>query len=377
MEKSKGSSSGSTSTEKIKTSGGNGQVLDGSDIMELVGNEEVFSSFVDHKFQELDRDRDGKLSLKELEPAVADIGAALGLPAQGSSPDSDHIYTEVLNEFAHGKQERVSKTEFKEVLSDFLLGMASGLKRDPIVILRIDGEDLLEFINGPDYEAEMVLLFSQLESPDGSLHDHIVKVLEQLTVDQGMPPSSDSWVMSNIVEPALQSCTGQDHDKPLSQETFLAEFRKVAESVAQHLKEQPVIVAHCENTFDGSGIRRLLSNKFELDKTLNTATENAPKDRNGKISNEYLRVALDAVAPSAGLPPIGAIQEMDEVISEVFKMMNADDGKLVKEDEFKKMLTEIMGSIMLQLESNPVSISSNSVVHEPLASSTTLLQSSS
>jgi hypothetical protein len=69
--------------------------------------------------------------------------------------------------------------------------------------------------------------------------------------------------------------------------------------------------------------------------------------------------------------------QMDEVIGEVFKMMNADDGKLVKEDEFKKMLTEIMGSIMLQLESNPVSISSNSVVHEPLASSTTLLQSSS
>jgi len=69
--------------------------------------------------------------------------------------------------------------------------------------------------------------------------------------------------------------------------------------------------------------------------------------------------------------------QMDEVIGEVFKMMNADDGKLVKEDEFKKMLTEIMGSIMLQLESNPVSISSNSVVHEPLASSTTLLQPSS
>jgi hypothetical protein len=69
--------------------------------------------------------------------------------------------------------------------------------------------------------------------------------------------------------------------------------------------------------------------------------------------------------------------QMDEVIGEVFKTMNADDGKLVKEDEFKKMLTEIMGSIMLQLESNPVSISSNSVVHEPLASSTTLLQPSS
>lgn len=77
-------------------SGSGCQVMDGSDIMELVGNEQVFSNFVDHKFQELDRDCDGKLSVKELQPAVADIGAALGLPAQGSSPESDHIYSEVL-----------------------------------------------------------------------------------------------------------------------------------------------------------------------------------------------------------------------------------------------------------------------------------------
>lgn len=83
------------STSSMKQQQQQQQVLDGSNIMKLVGNEEVFSSFVDHKFQELDRDRDGQLSVKELQPAVADIGAALGLPAQGSSPDSDHIYSEV------------------------------------------------------------------------------------------------------------------------------------------------------------------------------------------------------------------------------------------------------------------------------------------
>jgi len=333
---------------------------------------------VDHKFQELDRDRDGKLSVKELKPAVADIGAALGLPAQGSSPDSDHIYSEVLNEFTHGKQETVNKTEFKEVLSDILLGMAAGLKRDPVVILRIDGEDLLEFIMGPSFEAEMVSLFSQIDSNDGSsVRDHIIKALEKLSVDQGMPPSSDSWVMENVVQPALQSCAGHDLDKPVSQETFLVEFKKVAEFVAQHLKEQPVIVAHSENTFDGSGVRRLLSNKFELDKILNAALENVPKDRTGKLPKEYLRVALDVVAPSAGLPPIGAVEEMDKVVGDVFKMMDADAGKMVKEDEFKKVLTEILGSIMLQLEGNPISVSTNSVVHEPLASSSTLLQPSS
>lgn len=67
---------------------------------------------------------------------------------------------------------------------------------------------------------------------------------------------------------------------------------------------------------------------------------------------------------------------MDKVIGEVFKMVSADDAKLVKEDEFKKILTEILGSLMLQLEGNPISVSSNSVVHEPLGSSSTLLQPS-
>ncbi|CAK9175493.1 unnamed protein product [Ilex paraguariensis] len=358
------------------TKSGGGQVMDGSDIMELVGNEQVFSNFVDHKFQELDTDCDGKLSVSELQPAVADIGAALGLPARGSSPDSDHIYSEVLNEFTHGKQEKVSKTEFKGVLSDILLGMAAGLKRDPVVILRIDGEDLLEFIKCPIFEPEMVSIFLEIELPDGSLQDYFVKAFEKLTVDQGMPPAADTWVRSNIVEPALQSFGGV-HEPPIAQEEFLVEFKKVAESVAQHLKEQPVIVAHSENNFDGSGIKRLLSNNFELDKTLDAALKDAPKDHTGKMSKEYLRVALDVVAPSAGLPPLGAVYLVDRVVTEVFKVFDADDGKLVKEDEFKKILTEILWSIMLELEDNPISVSTNSVVHEPLATSSTLLQPSS
>jgi len=100
----------------------------------------------------------------------------------------------VLNEFTHGKQQKVSKTEFKEVLSDILLGMAAGLKRDPIVILRIDGEDLLEFVNGSGYEAEMTSIFSQIESPNRSLHGYIIEALGKLTVEQGIPPTSDAWV---------------------------------------------------------------------------------------------------------------------------------------------------------------------------------------
>ncbi|ESQ53124.1 hypothetical protein EUTSA_v10025463mg [Eutrema salsugineum] len=348
------------------------QVLDGSDIVELVENEKVFDKFVEQKFQQLDQDEDGKLSVTELQPAVADIGAALGLPAQGTSADSDHIYSEVLNEFTHGSQSKVSKTEFKEVLSDILLGMAAGLKRDPIVILRMDGEDLSEFIHRPGYESEMVsVYFSDLSSSEeatSSLRDCIVKALQSLSVDHGMPPSSDPWVMNNIVEPIVDSCLVEEdkREKSLSQERFLEAFKSVVERVAQRLNEQPVIVAHSENTFDGSGIRRLLSNKFEFDKALNVALEIIPKDRHGKVSKEYLRAVLDTVAPSATLPPIGAVSQ------EALNMVNGDDGKMVKEEEFKKTMAEILGSIMLQLEGNPISVSCNSVVHEPLTSDTFL-----
>ncbi|KAH9696760.1 calcium-binding EF-hand family protein [Citrus sinensis] len=254
------------STSSMKQQQHQQQVLDGSNIMKLVGNEEVFSSFVDHKFEELDRDRDGQLSVKELQPVVADIGAALGLPAQGSSPDSDHIYSEVLNEFTHGKQEKVCKIEFREVLSDILLGMAAGLKRDPIVVLRMDGEDLEEFINGPGYEPDMASIFSQIESPDGSMWDFIIKALDKLTVEQGMPPSSDSWVID------------LSHLKCRLLQILGIIMEKLTEL---HLKIQ----------------------------TRTAALEIVPKDRNGKLSKDYLRVALDGVAASALLPRIGAVAQ--------------------------------------------------------------------
>ncbi|KAL5164462.1 hypothetical protein HKD37_18G049783 [Glycine soja] len=41
--------------------------------------------------------------------------------------------------------------------------------------------------NGSGYEAEMVSIFSHIESPDRSLHDHIIEALGKLTVEQGIP----------------------------------------------------------------------------------------------------------------------------------------------------------------------------------------------
>uniref|UniRef100_A0ACD5Y835 Uncharacterized protein n=1 Tax=Avena sativa TaxID=4498 RepID=A0ACD5Y835_AVESA len=352
------------------------QVLDGSDIRELVENKEAFARFVESKFRHLDRDGDGRLSVRELQPAVADIGAAIGLPARGSSAQADHIYSEVLNEFTHGKQESVSKQEFQVVLSDILLGMAAGLQRDPIVILRMNGEDLIEFVDSSTYETEAVAIFSQVQSGNASLRQCLSAALRHLTVDHGMPPASDSLVVETVIEPALQELSADQLDGPASQEAFFQEFRKYLGIIARRLQERPVIVAHSENTFDGTGIRKILSNKSEFDKLLDSLWGDVPKEHKDRTSKKYLRVAFDRMAASVNLPPYGAVDQVDAVVNEAFKMANADDGKPVDEAKFKKLLTEILGAVMLQLDGNVIAVSSNTVLHEPMSTPSSLLSPS-
>lgn len=59
-------------------------------------------------------------------------------------------------------------------------------------------------------------------------------------------------------------------------------------------------------------------------------------------------------------------------------MNNGGDTSMwpIKEDEFKKVLSDILESIMLQLEESPMVVSSDSGVHGPLSSSSTLLHPS-
>ncbi|KAG8095419.1 hypothetical protein GUJ93_ZPchr0012g19722 [Zizania palustris] len=75
----------------------NGEVVvDGLEIRQLVENKEApFGKFVDQKFRLLDADGNGRLSLRELEQAVADIGAANGLPDRVSSAQADNISEEI------------------------------------------------------------------------------------------------------------------------------------------------------------------------------------------------------------------------------------------------------------------------------------------
>ena len=67
--------------------------------------------------------------------------------------------------------------------------------RKTVLILRIDGEDLKEFVESTQFEPEAISIFSQLDHADTSLHKCLTMALGQLSVDHGMPPSSDPRVI--------------------------------------------------------------------------------------------------------------------------------------------------------------------------------------
>ncbi|GJN08456.1 hypothetical protein PR202_ga26376 [Eleusine coracana subsp. coracana] len=351
-------------------------VVDGSEIRELVEDEEAFEMLVETKFRQLDAEGNGRLDVRELRPAVADIEAALGVPVEEASINTDHVYSEVVSELTHGTaQGEVSRAEFQEALHDILLGVAAGLKRDPIVILRMDGEDLKEFVDNGRYEPEAAAIFSRLGcGQDAALRQSLLAALQQLTVDHGMPPASDEWVVGNIIEPALLQLPADQLDQPASREGFFKQLEQLLCAIAERLKDHPVIVAHTENTFDGSGVKRLLANKFELDKLLTSVWKDVPAEHKKKASKECLRVAFtfDKMADAARLPPYGAVAKVDTVVDEAIKTANTDGGKAIDEAEFKRLLTDILGAVMLRLKGSPVFVSTNTVVHESLSSSSTV-----
>ena len=86
--------------------------------------------------------------------------------------------------------------------------MATRLKRDPIVILRVDSEELEEYINSPSFETDMVVSFSELALSYGTNRnlDLFVKALQKLGVDQGLPPTSDPWVFALRLLFLLRAC---------------------------------------------------------------------------------------------------------------------------------------------------------------------------
>ncbi|KAG6543241.1 hypothetical protein Mapa_015492 [Marchantia paleacea] len=336
--------------------------MDGSRIKNFVESDRTFNAYVDKKFNALDTDHDGSLTQSELKPMVQSLGDALGLPPIGSSAETDHIYQEVFSEFSKGAA--VSKDVFGRVLKDILLGLADGLERDPISVIQFDGTRLREYASSPQYVVETISVFTRLDvKQDGRLPaSRLLDALPSISVIKGMPPAADPK-MKGLVHYALRAAR-VDSRKNLDQMQFVDTLRKFLLGMADGLKTHPMKVAHSEKLYDGESIKKLLKNEEELRKALDETWRRMPKDNRYKASKDYLRVGVDEMGPAAGLPPVGSVEEVDDVLQQIFAKFNLDDGESIGQEDFEKCMMEVLGSLMLQLEGKPISIKSSKIVDE-------------
>lgn len=339
-----------------------GSLMDGKGLKRFVEDDKLWAQFVDDRFSKLDKNHNGKLTRTDLEPAISGVGKALGMPPMGTDPDTDHIYTEMFSEFGPGG-EGVTKETFSRVMRDIMLGLGDGLEREPVVVSPLNGSELERFVRGPEFEVEAVAAFSALDTDtSGQLKAATIKkAMQRLTVNQGMPPQTDSSV-SKYIDSAFQQ-SGVNPEHPLNQAQFVDAYKKVALAVASFMRNQPMMVAHSDKVFDGTSITNLLKDKHALDLALDLAWEIMPKTGNGQAPKSYLRVGLDTLAPYAGLPPVGAVPEMDSVVNECFKMIDEDSptGR-VDQEGFNKSMLEVLGGVMLQLQGKPINVKSSAVV---------------
>jgi len=336
-------------------------MMDGKSLKQFVENDAEWAKFVNERFAKLDKSHKGKLTHSDMEPAISGVGKALGMPPMGTDPETDHIYTEMFSEFGPGG-EGVTKEKFSSVMRDILLGLGDGLEREPVAISPLDGSTLEKWVRGPEFDMEAAAAFSELDSDtSGQVKaDAIRKALGRLTVDQGMPPQTDASV-SKYIDRAFQE-SGVNGQQELNQSQFVDAYRKVTLAVATYMRSSPMMVAHSDKVFAGQGITNLLKDQHALDLALDLAWEIMPKASNGQAPKSYLRVGLDTLAPYAGLPPVGAVPEMDSVVNECFKMIDGDASGRVDREGFNKSMLEVLGGIMLQLEGKPIGVKSSAVV---------------
>lgn len=336
-------------------------IMDGKSLKQFVENDQTWSKFVNERFAMLNKSHTGKLTHTELEPAIAGVGSALGLPPMGTDADTDHIYTEMFGEFGQGG-EGVTKETFSTVMRDILLGLGDGLEREPVSISPLDGGELQRWAESPEFEIEAVAAFAQLDTnTTGQVKAGAIKeAMKRVSVDQGMPPQTDPSVAEHM-DRAFQSVR-LNPQQDLDQTQFVDAYKKVVLEVAMSIRQKPLTVAHTDKVFDGSSISALLKDKQALNVALDMAWEMMPKASGGAAPKSYLRVGFDTVAPYAGLPPVGAVEEMDNVVNEAFKMIDDDATGRVDKDQFNKCMLEVLGALMLQLEGKPIGVKSSAII---------------
>lgn len=102
-------------------------------VLQVLADEKAFKEMTDNMFNELDLNKDERLSKAEIRPLFERRGSDWGLPPIGD-PETEELFDQVFKAVDTDKSGEVEKTEFEVLAKTLFADFAEILRLNPILV---------------------------------------------------------------------------------------------------------------------------------------------------------------------------------------------------------------------------------------------------
>eukprot|EP00258_Populus_trichocarpa_P040352 XP_024456371.1 uncharacterized protein LOC18098963 isoform X2 [Populus trichocarpa] len=145
---------------------------------------------------------------------------------------------------------------------------------------------------------------------------------------------------------------GVEEEGELGQSQFAELLQPIIQELADALAKKHVAVIHKIKIVNGSEIRKVLADEKKLNDAIAKALQG--KHKNDQKSTEIIRDFLEKNGEELGLPPSEANEAVILLYDAVFTDIDSGRDASIEEDDFRKLVREILEKFAEQLQANPV-----------------------
>lgn len=207
---------------------------------------------------------------------------------------------------------------------------------------------------------------SQISDSLATLHDRLPQLLPNSHDDRFTVAQCHSLAIFQIaqlfpgiqipqkrLDHALQTAKFPvDSSVPLDPPTFESKLHDLLQSLADALREEPLVVS----VLDGAAIKSLLEDEDDFAMLAENLFTELDVDDKGKLSPQKLRTALLQMGLEMGVPVPSAKPEANDLLSSILTKYESDGDQEIGQAQFAQLLQGVLEDLAQSLAEHPMAI---------------------